>query len=337
MPLGSVPDVSPIFIVGMGRSGTTLLQLALNMHPQLAIFGETQAFLERRRYASFQQPRNLEQFLSEWRVLLRDSPHANLLHDQEIQSRLVNCTSYAEAVNEVMLGLARAEGKSIWGEKTPAHIFKLDSILSCFPGARILHMIRDPRGAVSSSLQFQHPGAFTDWNVYAAARYWSRCLDVHTQQMRYRNARYFSLHYEDLVNRGEETLRSVCMFLQIDFYPEMLDFHRRAKDYVPKDFDGRVVRHHLLTQSPLDASRAEAWRTVLGPYQIAIIESCTAKQMIENGYSPTTNGGRSRMEQHGDSLRLQAQWVASESKRLGTRVGMDVYWAVRHLLITLES
>jgi hypothetical protein len=336
MPLGSVPDVSPIFIVGMGRSGTTLLQLALNMHPRFAILGETQAFLERRRYGSFQRPSNLEQFLSEWRVLLRDGPHAGLLHDPEIKRRLVNCANYAEAMNEVMQMLARGEGKSTWGEKTPAHIFKLNSIRSCFPDARILHMIRDPRGAVSSSVQFQHRGGFTDWNIYAAARYWSRCLEIHDRELRDGNPNYFSLHYEDLINRGEQTLREICKFLQVDFYPGMLEFHRCAKSYVPKDLEGRVVRHHVLTQSPLDPSRGEAWRTLLSPHQVAIIESCTAKQMINNGYSPT-EAGRLPVERNWDSPWLEAQWAASECKRLGTRLSMDVYWAVRHLVARREA
>lgn len=333
---GSVPGVSPIFIVGMGRSGTTLLQLALNMHPRFAILGETQAFLEQRRYASFQRPSNLEQFLSEWRVLLRDGPSSDLLHGPEIKRRLVNCASYAEAVNEVMLALARGEGKSTWGEKTPAHIFKLNSIRSCFPDARILHMIRDPRGAVSSCVKFQHRGVFTDRNIYAAARYWSRCLDIHDRELRDGNPTYLPLRYEDLINHGEQTLRSVCTFLQVDFYPGMLEFHRSAQSYVPKDAHGRVVRHHALTQSPLDPSRAEAWRTLLTPDQVAIIESCTAQQMIKNGYSPA-NTGPLRVERKWDSPWLQAQWAASECKRLGTKVSMDVYWAVRHLVHTREA
>jgi hypothetical protein len=331
MPLGSMPEVSPIFVVGMGRSGTTPLQLALNMHPQLAMFGETQAFLERRRYATLQRPGNLEQFVAEWRMVLRDSsPDTTLLQEREFKLRLAQCGSYAAALNEVMSALASRQGKSAWGEKTPAHIFTLDSIFRCFPNARILHIIRDPRGAVSSSIRFLQRD-FTDWNVYAGAHYWLRCIHVHDSQVRNRNPRYCSLRYEDLIKNGEQTFRDVCAFLRIDFWPEMLQFHLSAKNHVPKDANGRIVQHHSRTQLPLDSSRAEAWQKELTAHQVGIIERYTGQKMIENGYSLSGGRGRHTTGRGWDSAGFRARWATAECQRWVIKLGMDSYWVARHL------
>lgn len=68
-------SVSPVFIVGAGRSGTTLLQLALNMHPKLAVFGETQAFFRYRKYGSLKQPQYLTRFLRDWRLIFANYSH----------------------------------------------------------------------------------------------------------------------------------------------------------------------------------------------------------------------------------------------------------------------
>ena len=48
-----------------------------------------------------------------------------------------------------------ARGKTVWGEKTPRHVFRSKDILGAFPTAKLLVMIRDPRGVVAS---------YRDWN-----------------------------------------------------------------------------------------------------------------------------------------------------------------------------
>ena len=48
IPLGTIPEIEPVFIVGAARSGTTPLQLALNMHPELGVY-DTRRLLEEAR------------------------------------------------------------------------------------------------------------------------------------------------------------------------------------------------------------------------------------------------------------------------------------------------
>jgi hypothetical protein len=184
-------------------------------------------------------------------------PHEGLLDGPEIHSRLANASSYAEILDVILGAIAKREGKQRWGEKSPAHIFRLPEIRSCFPNAQIVHIIRDPRAVVSSAIKAFGDGKFNDWNVYRAARYWVRCARIHSQQQSGNTSDLYTLvRYEDFVNQPEETVRSISSFLGIKFVPEMLEAHRVASKYVQKASSGNMPAHHVLTQKPLDTSRA---------------------------------------------------------------------------------
>src|SRR5262245_17600822 len=131
MKLGCLCGISPLFVVGMGRSGTTPLQLSLNMHPAVSVFGETAAFVRRNKYGRLSRPSQLRRFLRDWKPLLEATPHPGLISDPELLSTLRGCADYAEALNTMIGSFALREGKSRWGEKTPLHIFHLHDILAC--------------------------------------------------------------------------------------------------------------------------------------------------------------------------------------------------------------
>ncbi len=160
IPLGSMPDIKPVFIVGAGRSGTTPLQLALNMHPQLGVYGETQAFFVHPKFGAEADEINLRRLLKYWRGIVSNcSPFEDLLDADGIQNRLARSPSYAQVMNLIMGEIAARDGKGRWGEKSPAHVFRLDEIRSCFPNAQIIHIVRDPRGVVCSNIKAFSGGA----------------------------------------------------------------------------------------------------------------------------------------------------------------------------------
>src|SRR5579872_2360232 len=107
IPLGSLPGIKPVFIVGAGRSGTTPLQLALNMHPHLGVYGETQAFFVHRRFGSEPSDARTEQLLTYWTPLIAGcSPHADLFNDDKVRARIASASSYAEIVDRIFDALA---------------------------------------------------------------------------------------------------------------------------------------------------------------------------------------------------------------------------------------
>lgn len=336
IPLGSLPGIKPVFIVGAGRSGTTPLQLALNMHPQLGVYGETQAFFVHRRFGSEPSGARTEQLLKYWTPLIAGcSPHADLFDDEKVRARLASASTYAEIVDRIFEALAAREGKSRWGEKSPAHIFRLAEIRTAFPGAQVIHIIRDPRAVVSSSIKAFHEGQLSDWNIYRVARYWLRCFKIHAQQQS-ESARdgYLLVRYEDFVSRPEQTLRDVSSFLKIGFVPEMLNAHRVASKYV-KENSGALPAHHALTEKPLDRSRVQAWKEILSSDQARLVEQVAGKQMQQIGYKlgkkEAYNPPRMR------AVYFSTRWIAAEGRRIADKQARTPYWALQRMMESREE
>ncbi len=225
-----------------------------------------------------------------------------------------------------MIGFfALREGKARWGEKTPRHIFCLREVLACFPEARIIHIMRDPRAAVSSAVRAFENGEFSAFNVYHFTRYWLRCMDVHKAQLLAKNPNYLAVRYEDFVADTEATLRKICDFAGLPYSPELLNFYRHAGDYVPKDAQGKLVAHHVLTAAPLAKERIAGWRTQLPEDCAAIIEQLTRKEMLALGYQPETGKQLSRLQLGWLALRWRLKQLTTNTRTWA----QTTYWYLR--------
>lgn len=336
MPLGSISDISPVFIVGMGRSGTTPMQLALNMHPELGVYGETQALIVHRKFGMPSDAIELGRLCAYWhRVIADQTPHKELLLDRSLQGKLSSAPTYAQVMASILGEMATRDGKARWGEKTPAHIFRLDEIYACFPKAKVIHMIRDPRGAVCSGIQAFSNGEFTDHRVFQTAKYWRRVFRVHQSCAKLDSTRYMLVRHDDFVREPEAALRGVCNFLDVDFVPEMLTFHKTAANYIRKTKDGKLPTRHLQTQRPVDAARAEAWRAVLTPRHVRLIEAVVHREMQTVGYEPT--GDRATLAARAELFCRSAWWKGSETRRLARKEARVVYWGLRRVFDSDES
>src|SRR5690606_29916539 len=115
---------NPIFILGCGRSGTTLMRLMLNRHPRIAIPGETWYFPDIHRMRASLAP------TAEWREVVATLIESSAtflelgvsreqLHDE--LSRIA-FEHWPDVVAVANLAFARAEGKDRWGDKTPGYV-----------------------------------------------------------------------------------------------------------------------------------------------------------------------------------------------------------------------
>lgn len=330
IPLGSIPEIEPVFVVGAARSGTTPLQLALNMHPELGVYGETQAFFVRGKFEAAPGQARLRRLLTYWHAVLSGCcPYEDLLDNEYVQRQLASAPSYAHIVNVIMGALAAREGKARWGEKSPAHIFRLDEIRTCFPNARIIHIVRDPRAVVCSTIKAFKSGQFSDWNIYSSARYWLRCFKVHARQASTNPDGYMLVRYEDFVTRPRETLTVISSFLGLAFVEEMLNAHRVAADYIRPDRSGNFPALHSLTQHRLDSNRTDAWKQILSSSQCRIIEQTAGKQMATLGYRPA------RKEYSPPQMRISfflPRWAIGEGRRIVLNKIQEPYWAARRII-----
>lgn len=278
------------FIVGVSRSGTTLLRLMLDAHPELAIPPEThflQALIER-------PPASAEEFLL---VVTGAQTWPDFhLEAEELRARVEALApfSLASAVEAFYAAYAAGRGKPRWGDKTPPYVLRIAAIHRLLPRTRFIHIIRDVRDvALSQSDKWFGPGA----DVERAAAFWrDRIETARRQAAELPEGAYLEIRYEDLVAAPEGVLRRICAAIELDFSPAMLDYHREARQRLDeledwRDGDGNIVvprerwlEIHRHTLRPPDSEQIGKWRRHYTPDEAARFRAVAGALMDELGY-----------------------------------------------------
>ncbi|MUL41384.1 sulfotransferase [Streptomonospora sp. PA3] len=185
---------SPVFVISPVRSGSTLLRMLLNSHSRIR------------------------------------APHE--LHLRTIEVQLAEDFS-AKSMGE--LGLDRLEiehvlwdrilhlelersGKDVIVDKTPGNVWAWERLSHAWPHAKFIFLLRHPEGIVSSLANRKNNTATRDQLEANVLKYLEplekgrNALEGHT------------VRYEDLTAHPEETLRKLCVYLDVDWEPGMLDY-----------------------------------------------------------------------------------------------------------------
>jgi tetratricopeptide (TPR) repeat protein len=210
-PSGSVSGTrTPIFIVGMHRSGTTLLEQLLDGHDDVKGVGELYDFTSQMRYAT--------------------DHHCRGVIDATIVERAGNVDfggvgrGYLEKM-EWRLGRERC-----FTDKLPSNFLNIGFICRALPQAKILHMVRDPVETCFSNLR----ELFSDANPYSydqleLADYYKqyRRLMAHWHQAW--PGRILDVDYAELTRDPEAVMRRVAAFCGLEYEAGMLDIAARER------------------------------------------------------------------------------------------------------------
>lgn len=283
---GSDAMAPPFFIVGFQRSGTTLLRLMLDNHPEVAIpldtvglWGRYEAKLAGtyNNLATEDDLRRLvgdllaEERIRLWEVPLEAGPVALAVGPERTLARVMDALHRAYAA---------AKGKARWGDKDPGNMTRMHRVNEWFPGSQFVHIVRDGRDACLSQLKVEF--GFDDL-LPCACRWREEVEWVRRIGALLGPARYLELRYEDLVKRPEEELRRVCSFLGLGYAPEMLEYHRRVERSVPES------RRHIWPKiaRPPQADNVEQWRREMTPGQVLCFEKRAGRLLDDLGYATT--------------------------------------------------
>jgi hypothetical protein len=276
-------------IVGVPRSGTTLLRMMLDAHSAVAIPPET-GFLP--NLAGLDPNTGAR---SAWQIITGFHTWPDFQMDPVVLGaeidRMTRCTP-ANAARAFYRLYAARFGKARWGDKTPTYGGELDRVASLLPEAHFIHIIRDGRDVLVSvrGLWFR-PGD----TVEACAEDWAARI-AHTRTLGAHVARYLEIRYESLVSAPEPTLRAVCRFLDLPFERDLLSYHTRAgarlneheARYAP---DGQETiskaerrRNQRLVMEPPRADRIGRWKTELTSAEVMRFESAAGEWLDRLGY-----------------------------------------------------
>jgi len=204
----SAPGAVPIFIVGMPRSGTTVLERILGAHPLVRDAGE-----------------------------LHDFGHAMAWGCDHQAPRMLDATIVARAA-DVDYGVVgqrylantrwRADGRAFYTDKLPRNFTQLGFIRRALPQARILHMVRDPMDTCFSNLKELFGDAYAySYDFGGLARHHAnyRRLMAHWQAAM--PGAILDVRYAELVADPERVARRVLAHCGLPWEPGCIAIERR--------------------------------------------------------------------------------------------------------------
>ncbi len=293
------PTDAPIFVVGSGRSGTSLLRAMLNAHPHIHLTHEASFYLDPRGKRLAGDGRAwFDRYRHSFSFAFLDVPLSAVT---EPLDRIAGATR-ADAVEAVLRSAAERRGKQRWGDKTPAHAQQLDTIAGDFPGARIVHVVRDPRRVVVSLAQMPWATSSHGLNAFF-------CAQQVKAVSRFGGA-VCTVRLEDLVAEPETQMRRVLEFVGEDWDAAVLDHtaHGGGSDLPPFPWFTEAARP-LGTAAPTPLDLSPAW--------IRSIERTCAWTLREHGYErePGFPGGEPSAVDRARAHAADAREVAASIAR----------------------
>jgi hypothetical protein len=266
----------PLFVVGLPRSGTTLVQAALSSYPSTVTTRETHLF-------DFYLWPLMERFFRETEFTKSEDGIRHLLSNDAFLSMM---RGFAVTVLDAIH--SKKPTASVVIEKTPDHLFLLPAICRCLPEVHILHVIRDPRGVIASL----KAAAREEWGSWAAVRtlpgwatYWRDGIDA-GRRCRAAGFAYREIRYEDLFVSAGSVMNEILEWLGLPAdrtLPSDLRVRFPVGDMVRTD----VERHHPQQERRPNFFRRgdpDRWREELAKTEIEEIENICRSAMAELGY-----------------------------------------------------
>lgn len=278
-------DKSPIFVIGVDRSGTTLLRLMLDSHSKISIPYESHFFIRfyRRResFGDLEEEQNRRKLVEE----ILEQPYVNRW-DQQItidELDLDKCISLEATIDQIYSAYARRFGKEIWGDKTPEYVDQIDVLNNMYPNARFIHIIRDGRD-VGLSILKRWWGAD---DFVTVMRYWVEKVTLARKMLGVLpENRSIEIRFEDLVVEPEKELRRVASFLGLSYEEGMVaEYTQGARGKVSEGMEeDRNSYHKHLTSAP-SVKQAYKWTKALSPADQAIAHEIAGPLLTELGYT----------------------------------------------------
>ena len=296
-------SVGAHFIIGSPRSGTTLLTSVLNATQTVLSTPEVRFTMAFYRLYGTQNPvkASFAHHFTTYTKLLFDRVKQNkkaqlqLTHfDQDVylnfDAQKLSDLNYANLCKLLLLNiqLPNKDNSTVQTivDKNPDYTFYVEALMKIYPDAKFVVALRDYRATVLS----QKESVEQQSDLLQHAYLWDKMQgEVYRLLQLYPN-RLLTVKYEDTVQQTETTIKQVCLFLGIEFTPEMLNPQQKVKVQLDQtDISEREKKKIGDLQKPINTNRLEAWKTRLNTTELQLIETLCADTGKLFGYQPTQN------------------------------------------------
>jgi len=301
------PDIEKInetpinFIIGMGRSGTTLLTSILNSNSSIISAPENNFILFGKDLAS-RTSLSKEELFNEFKAMF------NLKHNHVISSwnpdfdfikNVLN--NDANNINYQTLCKSAYYSQNQKNEqdtiksivdKNPVYSLFIDDLIQLFPESKFIILVRDYRDNIASRKKFTN--GIVSRTIYNLAHTWSNYYSqIEKVKIKFPD-KFHVLKYEDLVTNPSLNIRELCEFLEIDFEENMLHPEKESNNYFNSDLltseqKERVSEMHKELSKPINSSKVTAWKDFFSKRELIIIETICNKFGKIYGYDKSVS------------------------------------------------
>lgn len=232
----------PLFVIGMWRSGTSLLYALLNKHPQIALLYEGDIHMLK---PMFWMPMAGKWKLRRWEFWNQALERHNLKLDDVAGSDL------PKMAGEAYRQYAHNEGALIGGEKSPNYFDSITRLAHDFPDARFIVIWRDPAAICNSVIRAakQVHSWFNRKGMSLRVLVGMEAMRTECDRLVRQGARLHELSYESLVRDPVGTMTGICRFLDIPFVPEMASLEGADRSAIYEGGPHELVKSQRIVSS----------------------------------------------------------------------------------------
>jgi hypothetical protein len=284
-----VKDIPFLFIIGRPRSGTTLLQLFFDAHPNVQIPSECMHIVQLYIHYAGQKKWDgtiIKQFIKDfsqtWMFTFEKFNIVQLERDLNEIADELNVKTAFKLIAKNYNSIYPKQELLLFGDKNPYYSQVFQYIFPLIENAKFIHLIRDPRDSYISQFNTRFVSPSITYNTIR----WLKSVKTLDAYSKVYPNRIYTLRYEDLVAYPEKYLTEMCSFLNIPFAPEMLKYLDKKEELTTVAFvnDYYKSKYHLSVCEKVNTHKINQWKKRLGPGKIKKAEKIAGIWLEKYGY-----------------------------------------------------
>lgn len=270
--------------VGTMRTGSSLVNSILSVHSKIVIFHEHVQFFRfiLDKYDPL-TPENVERMLHHLRIRMEFRQDVTIDVDTVAAAIMKRGPAYNVCYDEIMRYMVKDSGKDYWGDFISLGWRHAPYFLNAFPGGKVYHLHRDPRGVLASWKKT----TFQPDNLYLNGIF--NWIDNVQHILKYRKIlpadRYRVICFEDLHRNPEQSVRDLCDFLGVEFEDNLIHGNRWESLFDKRYVHAPASSHTRSKVLGFDTKRIEAWRGTFEEWELTLIEYFLGDLMETLGYT----------------------------------------------------
>jgi hypothetical protein len=269
IPDTGIPEAErdPLFVVGMWRSGTSLLYRLINQHPEIALMYEGDLAVLRPLFTWPNHKKNWMEYWDFWSGALR----RHSIDRSTIPSNFRDLKTAIETVHRTYAG------SKVWGCKSPNYYDRMHVLHGMFPNARFIIIWRDPADVCRSVLRAGKISYswFNRRGMFHRGLFGCRVLKAQSEHLKRAGAQVHEVQYEDLISNPKKSMMEICSFLNLPFDERMTSLKGSDHSAIdPAAQHAKVKSDRIIKQSDEEEVLSEEQKRKIASYIRLWQEKC---------------------------------------------------------------